>query len=217
MEPANDPGANYKALVRAGYDRCAKDYEQARLTQDHPELDLLIERLPPQATVLDIGCGSGLPVARALARQAQVTGVDLSAEMVHRARENVPAGRFIQADIMALDFPVSSFEAVVAFYSIFHLPREEHPLLLRRIHAWLKPSGYLLATVTRHNEAAYLEDNFFGVTMYFSNFSLEKYDQLLTEIGFRILDTCSIGHGYNATAAIADEVHPLVLAQKVVS
>lgn len=214
MQPANDPTINYKHLVQQSYDRCAADYETARRGTTNPELALLMDRLPANAQVLDIGCGAGVPVAQTLAQRFTVTGVDCSVEQIRRAQSNVPTGRFIQNDIMALDWPAATFDAAVAFYTIFHLPREEHAELLRRLHTWLKPGGYLLATVTYFAEEAYTEDDFFGVTMYWSNYGLADYSRLLQELGFTLLDTRALGHGYNAGTEAAPESHPLLFAQR---
>ena len=214
MKPANDPNKDYKALVQNGYDLCAIAYEQARQGEANPELTLLTSRLSDGATVLDIGCGTGVPVARTLAQRFYVTGVDISGEMINRARVNVPEGKFIFEDIMSVEFPPSHFDAVVAYYSIFHLPREEHPELIRRIYAWLKPGGYLLATLSLFSEAPYTEDDFYGITMYWSNYSLEDYKSILTEIGFTILESTIIGHGYQEASAIPSEHHPLIFARK---
>ena len=134
--------------------------------------------------------------------------------MIQRARANVPKGSFIHGDIMSLEFPPSSLNAVVAFYSVFHLPREEHPELFRRIYDWLQPGGNLLCTLTRLNEEAYTEDAFFGVTMYWSNYGLEEYKEILTRVGFKLLETSVIGHGYTEAHQAPHENHPLVLAQK---
>src|SRR3989338_1366755 len=163
MQPANDPDVDYKVLVQRGYDLCAASYEQTRQGEANPELDLLTRRLTNGAHVLDIGCGAGVPIARRLAPRFRVTGVDISSEQIRRAQLNVREGTFIQGDIMSVTFPPASFDAAVAFYTIFHLPREEHPELLRRIYRWLKPGGYLLATVAACAEAAYTEDDFFDV------------------------------------------------------
>ncbi|MEZ4860546.1 MAG: class I SAM-dependent methyltransferase [Caldilineaceae bacterium] len=214
MQPANDPTINYKALVQQNYDRCAAAYEAARRDTAHPELTVLIDRLPSPAQVLDIGCGAGVPVAQTLAQHFVVTGVDISAEQIRRAQNNVPNAQFIHSDIMALDFPAATFDAVVSFYAIFHLPREEHPELLRRIYTWLKPGGYLLATVTQFAEAAYTEDDFFGGTMYWSNYGLADYRHILQNLGFTILDIHALGHGYNVDANAAPERHPLLFAQR---
>jgi SAM-dependent methyltransferase len=128
---------------------------------------------------------------------------------------NVPTGTFIQGDIMSVTFPPAAFDAAVAFYTLFHLPREEHPELLKRIRTWLKPGGYLLATVTSFAEAPYTEDDFFGVTMYWSNYGLDDYKAILTEIGFSLLETAAIGHGYTTEKPAPSEHHPLIFAQVV--
>ena len=214
MRPADDPSIDYRALVRVAYDSCAAAYSESRMAGVHPELDLLLESLEDGASVLDIGCGAGVPVTRALSGRFAVTGVDISGEMVRRARANVPGASFIHGDIASVEFPDSSFDAVVAFYSIFHLPREEHPDLFGRVHRWLKPGGYLMCTLTRYSEAAYTEDDFFGETMYWSNYGLEDYSEILEGLGFRLLTTSSIGHGYAEAQDTPPETHPLVLARK---
>ena len=214
MNPADDPTIDYKILVQRGYDRCAAAYHEAHKNEAGPELDFLTRRLEDDATVLDVGCGTGVPYTRALAQRFTVTGVDSSSEMIRRARANVPKGSFIHRDIMSVEFPPSSFNAAVAFYSVFHLPREEQPELFRRIYVWLKPGGYLLCTLTRFSEEAYTEDDFFGVTMYWSNYGLEDYKEILTRAGFSLLETSVIGHGYTEAHQAPQEHHPLVLAQK---
>ena len=168
MKPADDPN-NPKILVQQGYDRCAATYNEARKNEAGPELHFLTRNLEDGAAVLDVGCGVGVPYTQALAQRFTVTGVDSSSEMIQRARANVPNGSFIHADIMSVEFPPSGFNGVVAFYSIFHLPREEHSELFRRIYNWLQPGGYFLCTLAHSSEEAYTEDDFFGVTMYWSN------------------------------------------------
>ena len=212
--PADDPNVDYKVLVRDGYDRCAQRYADSRLEKPPPELALLTEKLPPGAAVLDIGCGCGLPVCRELARHAGVTGIDISPAMIALARRNVPAGTFACGDIMNAEFPDSSFDAVTAFYSVFHLPKQEHEELFRRIRRWLKPGGYLMTTLSRRDEDPYTEDDFLGVTMFWSNFGLPRYREMLIGLGFSILVDARLEHGYRDELKQAPEVHPLILAQK---
>ncbi len=213
MKPADDPLVDYKALVRRSYDRCAAGYAEARMAEAHPELALLEERLEDGASVLDVGCGAGVPVTRTLARRFAVTGVDISSKMLRQAQANVPDARFVHGDISSIEFAKSSFDAVVAFYSIFHLPREEHRALFHRILHWLKPGGYLMCTLTRYDEAAYTEE-FYGQTMYWSNYSLAEYRKILDGLGFTLLSTSGIGHGYSDDSEAPREDHPLVFAAK---
>ena len=214
MRHANDPLVNYKYLVQRGYDRCASAYAESRVREAHPELDLLSERLDDDASVLDIGCGAGVPITRRLAERFAVTGVDISSEMIRLAQDSVRCATFIHADITSIEFADSSFDAVVAFYTLFHIPREEHRGLFHRIHDWLKPGGYVMCTLSRHSEKAYVEGDFFGETMYWSNYGLAEYQEILTGLGFNVLTTLTIGHGQSEITGAPPEHHPLVLARK---
>lgn len=212
MKPASDPTIDYKRLVAEGYNTCAAAYEQARRATLHPEIKWFKKQLPNRAPVLDLGCGSGLPVTRELAKRFVVTGVDISAEQIRRARQNVRHAEFIHSDIMALDFPAASFAGVVALYAIFHLPRGEHERLFRNLRRWLRPGGLLLATLAVETEEPYIEE-FFGTEMYWSYYGLPEYTALLAETGFEVVSSGEIGHGYHAKAPA--EVHPLVIAKAV--
>jgi ubiquinone/menaquinone biosynthesis C-methylase UbiE len=132
-----------KQIVAQGYDHIAEYYSQwvtrTRTDERQRYTELLLERLPSAATVLELGCGVGLPTTLALAQRFQVTGIDLSARHVALARQNVPDATFVQADMARLTFSPASFDAVVAFFSIIHVPREEQPELLCNIATWLKP------------------------------------------------------------------------------
>lgn len=214
MRPAGDPGTDYKALVRSGYDRCAVRYAEVRAKESPAGIELLGERLAPGSRVLDLGCGAGSPIARSLAERFAVTGVDFSAEQIRRARRSVPDAEFLESDLLTVDFPRSTFGGVVAFYVLFHLPREEQVELLRRVHGWLAPGGLLLATLSRFDEAPYTEDDFFGVPMYWTHFSWEGYLALLAELGFEIVEKSTVGHGYSQDYGGPAERHPLVLARR---
>ena len=212
--PASDSSVDCKALVRDGYNKCAQAYVASRRDEAGPELSLLIDRLPSNATMLDIGCGGGIPVCQDLARHGSVIGIDISAEMIALAERNVPTGEFRCEDIMTAELGEDSFDAVTSFYAIFHLPKHEHEELRRRIHAWLKPRGHLMITLSLDDEAPYTEDDFLGVTMYWSNFGISQYREMRARLGFTIVEETSIGHGYRSGIKDEPEVHPLILAQK---
>ncbi len=214
MRPANEPGVDYRELVWRGYDACAEEYGASRKSQTGDELRGLLERLEDGASVLDVGCGAGVPIARALSRRYRVTGVDVSEGMVSLARRNVPEGEFVCGDVMSVEFEEGSFDAVVAFYSIFHIPREEHRGLFEQIYRWLKPGGYFLCTLSRRDEEAHTEDDFFGVTMFWSSFELSKSSQMLRDVGFEVVEVSSTAGGWADEDEAAKEDHPLVLARR---
>ena len=63
------------------------------------------------------------------------------------ARQNAPEREILCADITTLDFTPGHFDAVLAFFSIIHVPVEEHRALFEKIAAWLAPGGLLLVTL----------------------------------------------------------------------
>jgi len=148
--PAGDDAV---ALVRAAYDRGSHAYRadgavHARSGYAH-WLRRLAAYVPDGASVLDLGCGSGEPATRELARRHRVTGIDVSPVQIERAREHVPAATFVCGDMTRAEFADGSFDAVVAFYSIINVPLGEQPALIARIGRWLAPGGTLLAIVGR--------------------------------------------------------------------
>lgn len=214
LKIADDPQINYRELVRTAYNRCAVDYAAQKRTTPGAELNLITERLALGSKVLDVGCGAGIPVARHLAETFSLTGIDISSNMIALAEQNVPTANFILADVLEAEFSAGSFAAIVSFYAIFHIPRQEHPHLFRRFAHWLRPGGLLLITVAKQDDGpGYTEDDFFGETMYWSNFGPATYEKLLAETGFQIEQRGIVGGGYESVDAPA-EIHPFFFAVK---
>ena len=212
MKPA-EPNRDYRSLVKNSYDRIAAEFTKARTSEASAELGPLMDALPAGATVLDLGCGAGVPIARTLAERHKVIAVDFSSEQLALARKRVPGLHLIQADMAHCNFRTASFDAVVSFYAIFHLPLSEHASLISRISEWLRPGGYLMATFSPARQEGYTEE-FFGAEMYWSNLGLSEYKDLLMTSGFDILSDSVVGHGY-ADEAVRPEHHPIVFATKV--
>ncbi len=139
---------NTDLALQQAYDALAATYDSNRGQFDMGAvLDDFMTRLPARGDLLDLGCGAGEPFARAFLDQGwQVTGVDFSAQMLALAERYVPAMKRIRADMREVKFPGGSFDAVTAIYSLFHVPRSDHPELFARIRHWLKPGGRLLFT-----------------------------------------------------------------------
>jgi cyclopropane fatty-acyl-phospholipid synthase-like methyltransferase len=181
---------DHKQLVEQGYDRMAESYLAARVNNTSlmlAQLERLATALPEDAQVLDLGCGAGVPSVTFLAERFSVTGVDSSARQLELARQHSPAAHFIKNDMTTVSFPVCTFDAVVAFYSIIHVPREEHLALLGRIHSWLKPGGRFMATWP-FGAWEGTESNWegWGSTMWWSHYGWGEYEVLLTDAGFSV-------------------------------
>jgi SAM-dependent methyltransferase len=180
-----------KQIVAQGYDHIAEYHSQwasrTRAVERQRYTALLLEHLPSTAKVLELGCGVGLPTTLALAQRFQVTGIDISARHVAFAQRNVPNATFVQADMTRLSFSPTSFDAVAAFYSIIHVPREEHPDLLRAIATWLKPGGLFVAAMGTSAVEAQFSPNWLGVPMYWSHFDSQTNQRLIQESDLQIL------------------------------
>ena len=107
--------------------------EDVRLLED------FMGRLPANATVLDAGCGAGVPISLRLSEKFQVTGVDFSEVQIELAKKNVPDANFTCQDMTRLAFPADSFDGICSYYAVIHIPREEHGPLLGDFHKILKP------------------------------------------------------------------------------
>lgn len=207
-----DPTFDAKAIVAAGYDRCAEAYAAARSLEAPPFLSRLTDRLAEGSRVLDIGCGCGLPVAACLATRFRLTGIDVSKGQIELARSNVLSGRFIHADAASLNLKTGSFDAAVMLYTLFHLPRDEQPAFLAKLRSWLVDGGLFLATLARQSESDYVEDDFFGVRMFWSNFSQDETKILLRDAGFSLIWEGTTSHGYREEP-MKPEIHPVVLLE----
>jgi SAM-dependent methyltransferase len=180
-----------REVVAQGYDRVAQAYAQLENKAPWPRMRWLkkvLHRLPPGSAVLDLGCGSGDPADVEIAKAHAVTGVDISQAQIALARENVPSGHFLQADLGSVTFPEASFDAVISFYTLEHLPRTEHKAILQRIYQWLREGGYCLIS-TEAGEVEEIVSQWLGVPMYFSCFDPETLKQMVRETGFEIVET----------------------------
>jgi SAM-dependent methyltransferase len=179
-------------VVARGYDALDGRYRAwaAQTVHGDPRhrwLDRLTATLRPGARVLDLGCGPGVPTARRLAEQFDVTGVDISARQIDFARAAVPSATFIVGDMTAVEFPPASFDAVVSFYAFIHIPHTDLPRLVGRIRDWLAPEGLFLATYGT-NEDEGVQPDWLGVPMFFAGHEPAANRALLVEKGFEIVD-----------------------------
>jgi ubiquinone/menaquinone biosynthesis C-methylase UbiE len=199
----------YKKTVRAGYNTIAEQYlaTRAKKSPDVALLDEFAKHVKPNAKVLDAGCGAGVPVAKILSENFDVTGIDFSEKQVELAKKNVPDATFVCQDMTQLDFPAQSFDGICSFYAIIHIPREEHRTLLENFHRMLKPGGVALLCLGADDLPGETH-SFHGNQMYWSHFDAATYKSMLKESGFSIL----------LAKIVQDETysgeHLFVLAQK---
>jgi methyltransferase of FxLD system len=195
------PGAGESPtdVVRRGYDALSYRYRSDDAGQGRygPWIAELLARIPARAAVLDVGCGCGVPVSRALAAAGHsVTGIDISEVQIRRARRLVPAGNFVRADAISVRLPAASFDAIVCLYAMIHLPLAEQPGLIGRMAAWLRPAGWLLV-IAGQDAWTGSEENWLGgqATMWWSQADASSYRAWLREAGLEIVSTAFVPEG----------------------
>ncbi|MFD9895453.1 class I SAM-dependent methyltransferase [Amycolatopsis sp. NPDC059027] len=136
-------------------------------------------------TVLDIGCGSGEPIARSLTGLGhRVTGVDSSPEMIALFRSNLPGAAAEVADMRSLNLGLG-FGGLIAWDSFFHLTPREQRLMFPVFREHAEPGAPLLFT----SGAAFGESigTFEGEPLYHASLDPDEYRRLLAHAGFDVV------------------------------
>jgi 2-polyprenyl-3-methyl-5-hydroxy-6-metoxy-1,4-benzoquinol methylase len=141
-----------------------------------------------QATsVIDLGCGPG-NVAKIFCDQKpdyEITGIDLSEEMVRLARLNVPNGEFHVGDLRCIDLQ-NTYDIAIASFCIVHLSNEETEQFIQRLSNIVNPNGYLYLSFMEGNAAHYESTGFSQKHIYFNYFKRASIIKLLGSAGFEI-------------------------------
>jgi SAM-dependent methyltransferase len=104
---------------------------------------------PSTIAALDVGCGLGLTDAHLVQRFGQVTGLDVSAEMIERAEARNPSVDYLLYDGGRFPFEDGSFDLTFAICVLHHVPPATQPALLAEMSRVTRPGG--LVAVIEHN------------------------------------------------------------------
>lgn len=192
-EQIDDP----KTLVRSSYDTIAPQYLDfiSRLPSPNIQyVDKLLSSLPSPAesSILELGCGNGIPVTKHHAdRVKHITANDISAAQLDIAKVKLEHAQnidYVHADMTELDFRKGQFDGVLALYSLIHLPREEQPAMVRKIHSWLAKGGILLCNFDKDEDPGTIMDDWLGTRMFKSGFAIEESKKMIQDAGFDLLE-----------------------------
>ena len=181
----------WRDVVRDGYDEVAAVYLADRTLDgaDVAALAELVERLDVGARVLDAGCGAGVPVSRVLTDAGLTTmGLDISVRQLELLRTLVPESPAVQGDLARFPFPSASFDGVVSYYAIIHVPRADHPAVFAEVHRVLRPGGHALLCVGAADlPADHDPESWLGAPMYWSHFDATTNLELIRAAGLEIV------------------------------
>jgi SAM-dependent methyltransferase len=197
MDTIPDELKSTSTATLAHYERNADDY--AAGTREHDvsqNIATLLRHLegPEPWTILDFGCGPGRDLKRIAAAGHIAIGLDGSEPFVRMAREATGA-QVLHQNFLALDLPAETFDGIFANASLQHVPGQALSGVLSRLHAALKPSGVLFASIPRGDN----EEGWNGAR-YSRYHDLEGWRRYLTSTGFVELE-----HYYRPTGLPYEE------------
>ncbi len=177
-------------VVRRGYERLGNKYWEWSRDNDpkHRELYLAhaLQHLEPGSVVVELGSGSGVPTAQIVAEHHRVVCVDFALAQLKLVAESAPSAKRICADMSAVQFAPRSVDAVVAFYSIIHVPRDRQAELITSIANWLRPGGVFVASMGARDNPSEVEEWIDGVPMYWSIFDADTNLTLIRDAGLTV-------------------------------
>lgn len=177
-------------IVRRGYGVIARTYHEHRVAKEEVNerwLESIRHLLPQSGRVVDLGCGSGVPISRYFARRGyDVTGYDLSPAMLTLACKNVPEGQFHEASIQEIELAPDSVDLILSFFAIIHIDRELHAEIFGRMYSWLRTGGAALMTLGADDNPSGAEADWLGAPMAWSHFDSETNLRMLRNAGFDV-------------------------------
>ena len=172
------------------YDRNAIAWDQARSEGRHDGEKRWINRfrshIAADSWILDIGCGSGTPIARDLLTAGhKVTGVDSSSNLISICQDRYPNGTWITADMRKLQLR-HQFGGLIAWHSLFHLTPEGQAQMFNVFEAHAAPGAALMFTSgpMRGESIGHWQ----GEALYHASLAPAEYTALLAHHGFSLVD-----------------------------
>jgi SAM-dependent methyltransferase len=152
-------------------------------TRDHDvsqNIEALLRHIDaePPFLILDFGCGPGRDLLDFSRRGHLPVGLEGASALAHMARKHSGCEVWEQ-DFLALDLPTAHFHGIFANASLFHVPRQELPRILRELHASLRPGGVLFSSNPRGDNQEAVNGERYG-----AYYDFDTWTERLSGAGF---------------------------------
>jgi len=183
---------NVIIINKRAWERVADTFAKREPIEVSKSFEFFCNELSQKARVLDVGCGTGVPLAIFLVEYGyRVVGVDISSRMIQLARKNVPQAIFQELSMTDLAYD-QEFDGVVASYSMLLLdPPRFKDVAQKLVHA-LKGGGLLYLSLNEPGEEVVNVDDevmveIMGETMYSRAYMREEVLEVFIPLNMKLL------------------------------
>lgn len=148
-------------------------------------LNIILKCIPSNAEILDLGCGTGEPIAKFFIEKGyHITGVDAAVGMIDLCIQRFPNEKWILEDMRRLNLK-DRFDLIIAWDSFFHLNHDDQRKMFRIFDSHIKSKGLLVLTTGPEYSEVY--SNMSGYEFYHASLDTSEYEKLLAEHNFKVL------------------------------
>lgn len=177
------------------YNLIAEDWHQDHLNDDWwiAGTQKFADTLPEGATLLDVGCAGGTKTKYLVDRGFNVTGIDLSDNMIKIAQRELPSVEFHAMDMRNVRELNKIFDAVFMQASFLHIPKKDAASVLETMKDVLNAGGHLYIAVKEtypdgpDEEIKQESDYGYKYERFFSHYKQDELVELVRKVGFEII------------------------------
>ena len=150
--------------------------------------DKVIDLIPKNGNVLDLGCGNGYPYDYYFCSKGfNLLGADFCEKHIDEAKKINVSGSYLVGDIETYKID-KKYDLIMMLFSLLHLPRKQHGEILQNIYNHLNDKGVFILTL-RDEDAGIIKykDNFCNREMMWSYYDYKTYIDMLSKIGFKVI------------------------------
>ena len=177
--------------------------------------NLFCNKLPKNASVLDFGCGPGIPFTKELVKRGfKVTAIDISDTMIKEAKKNVPEADYVRVSMTDIDFE-NEFDGIFSGYTMLCLDPENFKIAAKKAVKSLKRGGFFFLALNEpapegHDESENYTE-IMGQKMYSRPYTEDEVRKVFAELNMKII---KVARENVSSKAYGDEYTLLVLMQK---